>query len=384
MKESYEKILNVILDQISKIYYKENKYPLLTVERPWSEHNRIIEGELAEPRAYEFFLKRELLKLLDAGAQITVKASRTRVPLTAHNILELVDEVSMDLRSKKLFMFTPERVEFSADRLRHYTGTDIADFQRFVLLTNYPMHMEIFAKIFPDCVKPDKKHPQMPAYHHLEENDNGITIINIGVGPANAKTITDHLGVLKPDMMMMVGHAGGLRNHQEIGDFVVASGYLRKDHVLDDILSTDIPITIVPQLTEIILSVLNEEKASYRTGCVISTDDRDWEFNASKYLELFAQSRSVAIDLESATVAANGYRYRVPNATLLMISDKPLHGEPKSNEGAKSFYEESKLKHITMALKIIEKCRELYPDGFPSTSTRGLFDPIITSGIGRD
>jgi len=379
-QQSRETSLKSILEQISHIYYEEKQYPLLTIVRPSAQYNSVIEGELAEPRAYEFFLKRELLKLLQDNAQILVRPSRARVPITSENILELVDEVNLDLRSKKIFLFSPERVEFSMERLRHYTGTDVADFQRFVLLTNYAMHMEIFEKLFPDCIKPKNKNVQMPAYHHKTDDDNGVTIINIGIGPSNAKTITDHLGVMKPDLMLMIGHAGGLRNHQQIGDFAVATGYLRDDHVLDAILPINIPIIPVPQLLRIIFDVLNNEKVEYRSGCIVTTDNRNWEFQTKKYLKLFAQSRSIAIDMESATIATNGYRYRVPNATLLMISDKPLHGEPKVAKASREFYQTSKRKHIEIALKIIDTCGALYPDGFPSTTMRGLFDPFMTGG----
>ena len=384
IEKTQKKALKKIIDTLSKIYYEDHKYPLLTVIRPWSKHNQLIEGEIAEPRAYEFFLERELLKLIQNNAQITVSPSRERIPFTVDNILELVEEVNLDLRSKKLFLFTPERVEFSVERLRHYTGTDVADFQRFVLLTNYPMHMEMFAEIFPNCVKSNPINVQMPTYHHIAPNNSGVTIVNIGLGPSNAKTFSDHLGVLKPDLMLMIGHAGGLRNHQKVGDFVVATGYLRDDHVLDDILPTNIPLTVVKQLSDIIFDVLNKEKVEYRFGTVITTDNRNWEFQTQKYLKLFAQSRSVAIDMESATIAANGYRYRIPNATLLMVSDRPLHGEPKAAESSRKFYAESKKKHIEMALKIIKQCHEIYPDGFPSTSMRGLFDPFMTSGTIKD
>src|SRR5699024_8626546 len=134
----------------------------------------------------------------------------------------------------KLFLFSPERIEISLNRLSHYTGTAPQDFQRYILFTNYDMHVEVFRDKFPNCKEPTRDGVQMPAYHHKLENNQGISLVNIGVGPSNAKTITDHIGVLRPDAMVMVGHCGGVRNHQNIGDFVLATGFMRDDGVLDD------------------------------------------------------------------------------------------------------------------------------------------------------
>src|SRR5690606_8122011 len=83
---------------------------------------------------------------------------------------------------------------------------------------------------------PWRRH-QMPAYHLMAEGGRGVTLVNIGVGPSNAKTITDHLAVLRPQAWVMIGHCGGLRGSQTIGDYVLAHAYLRDDHVLDDVLS---------------------------------------------------------------------------------------------------------------------------------------------------
>ncbi len=135
----------------------------------------------------------------------------------------------------------------------------------------------------------------------------------------------------------MIGHCGGLRPSQTIGDYVLAHAYLRDDHVLDDVLPPEIPI---PPIAEVQLAlsraaetVTGEDadalKRRLRTGTVVTTDDRNWELQYSRSAQRFSQSRAVAIDMESATIAAQGYRFRVPYGTLLCVSDKPLHGEIK-------------------------------------------------------
>lgn len=220
----------------------------------------------------------------------------------------------------------------------------------------------------------------MPAYHHPGENNCGISIVNIGVGPANAKTITDHVATLRPDAMIMVGHCGGLRNHQEIGDFVLASGYMREDNVLNELLPANIPIAPNYLLNLYLKDVLDKHGLSHRLGTVFTTDNRNWEFSKKSTIEKIHQSRSIAIDMESATVAANGFRYRIPNATLLCVSDKPLHGKPKLSGAAQSFYENSKEMHLEMVIQTLNMVKKKYPDGLPNASIRAFDEPLMGGG----
>ncbi len=216
--------------------FDDGFYSKLTVHRHWSGHNPEISGTIARPSAYRWYLRRELYKLANRGAQIVVRRARERVDLTSPSLLERIDETDFDLTRKKVFLFGPERSELSIERLEHYTGTRAEDFQRYVLLTNYQMHMEAFQDQYSDCIQPNRPNVQMPALHHQQPENRGISIVNIGVGPSNAKNFTDHLAVLRPDAILMVGHCAGVRNHQEIGDFVLASGYMRGDHLLDEAL----------------------------------------------------------------------------------------------------------------------------------------------------
>src|SRR5579859_253111 len=120
------------------------RYPKLTVERPWSEHNPVLEGEFAEPEAIRWYLERELAELAAHGARIAVSRGREALDLHDPRLAKAVDETPWDLRRKKLFLFPPERMALSMDRLRHYTGTSPEMFQRYVLLTNYAWHVEEF------------------------------------------------------------------------------------------------------------------------------------------------------------------------------------------------------------------------------------------------
>ena len=209
--------------------------------------------------------------------------------------------------------------------------------------------------------------PQMPTYHLKRPDGNGITLVNIGIGPSNAKTATDHIAVLRPHAWLMVGHCAGLRNSQNLGDFCLAHAYLREDHVLDD----DLPIWVpIPALAEIQIALqdavaevtqLNgyELKRIMRTGTVATIDNRNWELrDQSGPVQRLSQSRAIALDMESATIAANGFRFRVPYGTLLCVSDKPLHGELKLPGMATDFYRTQVSRHLQIGVRAMEKLRE--------------------------
>ncbi|HKK44416.1 MAG TPA: hypothetical protein VJ964_02765 [Balneolaceae bacterium] len=362
---------------IMESIYEKGEYPKVLVKRSWSKHNPIITGEMARPKAYRWYLLRELKKLAEKGAVIKVIPSRERLAMNDPQLLDNADEDEWDITQKKLFLFSPERIDISLNRLEHYTGTKPEDFQRYILFTNYDMHVEVFLEKFPNCVKPERDGVQMPAYHHKLKDNKGITLINIGVGPSNAKTITDHVAVLRPDAMIMVGHCGGLRNHQEIGDFVLATGFMRNDGVLDDILPLNIPITPNYLLNVYLKEVLDKYNREHRMGTIFTTGNRNWEFVKRRTVEQIHMSRSIAVDMESATVATNGYRYRIPNATLLCVSDKPLHGKPKLSDEAQQFYEDSKELHLEMVIEALDMCKENYPEGLPNASIRAMNEPLM-------
>ena len=289
--------------------------------------------------------------------------------------------------------FTAERIDYSLARLEHYTATDPVHFQNHILFTNYQFYIEEFEAFAraaladpasgysafvgpgnhvittPDAPMPvPAKLPQMPTYHLIRDGGSGITLVNIGVGPSNAKTATDHIAVLRPHAWLMVGHCAGLRNSQRLGDYVLAHAYLREDHVLD----ADLPVWVpIPPLAEIQIALEDavedvtalegyELKRIMRTGTVATIDNRNWELrDQSGPVQRLSQSRAIALDMESATIAANGFRFRVPYGTLLCVSDKPLHGELKLPGMASDFYRTQVARHLLIGIRAIEKLREM-------------------------
>jgi AMP nucleosidase len=357
--------------------HRADAYAELEVSRPWSGPRPVLRGEFARPAPIRWYLERELRKLARSKARVVVRRARAALALDDPALLAALDEGDGDLREKKLFLFGPERIALSMNRLEHYTGTPPEAFQRYVLFTNYTMHVEAFLERFPEARRPERPGAQMPAYHLEGPDHDGITLVDIGVGPANAKTITDHLAVLRPDAILMVGHCGGLRNHQDIGDLVLATAYMRDDRVLDDVLPTSVPIAPTYYLNRLIVEALDERHLAYRMGTVYTTADRNWELNPRRIQSGIRHSRSVAIDMESATIAANGFRYRIPNATLLCVSDKPFHGRPKLAEDARTFYDTTRTWHLEVAAEVLERVKRDFPEGLPTALLRSDDEPLF-------
>jgi AMP nucleosidase len=164
----------------------------------------------------------------------------------------------------------------------------------------------------------------------------------------------------------MIGHCGGLRPSQRIGDYVLAHAYLRDDHILDAVLPVEIPIPPIAEVQVALASAAEavsgatgaDLKKRMRTGTVVTTDDRNWELRYTDSALRFSQSRAIGIDMESATIAAQGYRFRVPYGTLLCVSDKPLHGELKLPGQANRFYEEAIAAHLQIGIRACETMRD--------------------------
>ncbi|HEV2241115.1 MAG TPA: hypothetical protein VGR98_08710, partial [Streptosporangiaceae bacterium] len=316
-------------------------------------------------------------RLAAAGARLSVCRGRQAVDLHDPALVAAVDETRWDLRRKKLFLFAPERMALSIDRLQHYTGTAAETFQRYVLLTNYGWHTEEFRAALPVTSGPDSGTRQMPAWHYAQPDRAGLTMINIGVGPSNAKTITDHLAVLRPDLVLMIGHCAGLRNRQEIGDLVLATAYMRDDRVLDDLLPLSVPVVSNYTLNTLLLDELTSRSLRSRMGIVFTTANRNWELQLASVADRLQRSRALAVDMESATVAANGFRYRIPTATLLAVSDKPLHGLPKQSADAQDFYAATRRQHVEIAIAVAGRVRQLYPGGLPTADIRSADEPLL-------
>jgi AMP nucleosidase len=375
-------------------YLLEQLRPLVT------EYRAIVQTRVsAQEMPYPYVLDRGD-ELAHGNVSPTELARHFPTPLLS----AVGDEVADGLwnleegQARPLALFDAVRVDYSLRRLQHYTGTSWRDIQPWILLTNYQRYVEQFVRwglseladsassygrlIAPGGVNASRGEDpaevrariaavpwhrfQMPAYHLARADaQGGVTIVNIGVGPSNAKNITDHLAVLRPHCWLMVGHCGGLRKSQVIGDYVLAHGYLRRDRILDDLVPPEVPVPALAEvqvaLQEAAVLVTGERadtlKQRLRTGTVVSYDDRNWELRWSQERRRINLSRAIAVDMESGTLAAQGYRLRVPYGTLLCVSDKPLHGEIKLPGMASAFYERAVGEHLNIGIAALDLLR---------------------------
>ncbi len=409
-----------------RIHYHDRAQPHPVSRRAFAKLQRygVFETTITHPEFFRPYLMEQLEPLVaEYGAEIEVGVSDQEIPypyvlerteelaragvtpgeLARHfptpNLAAVGDEIAdglVDLdsgRALPLALFDAARVDYSLRRLVHYTGSDWRHVQRWVLLTNYHRYIDQFVKIgvarleseegFERLVLPGNvviergtakrdveariasspwHRYQMPAYHLMKPDGEGVTLVNIGVGPSNAKNITDHLAVLRPNCWLMVGHCGGLRESQSIGDYVLAHAYLRQDRILDALVPPEVPIPALAEvqvaLADAAAAVTGQKgdalKARLRTGTVVTNDDRNWELRFAQERRRINLSRAIAVDMESGTIAAQGFRLRVPYGTLLCVSDKPLHGEIKLPGAANAFYETAVAQHLEIGLAALE------------------------------
>ena len=355
-------------------------------------------GESDEPIPIHFAYRRDI----DVAASVSARDRPLRDLFDTPDLATMDDAIVNGTLTRPpgaphpLAMFRAARVDYSLHRLYHYTGTDPEHFQNFVIFTNYQFYVEAFARVcrermaagnpddeafvepgnliirnarFGDPVAagaPPRRVPQMPAFHLVQPRTAGITMINIGTGPSNARNITDHVAVLRPYAWLMLGHCAGLRTAQKVGDYVLAHGYVREDHVLDEELPLWVPVPALAEIQVALEQAVGEVtgltgfdlKRVMRTGTVASVDNRNWEIgDHAAIMRRLSQSRAIALDMESAAVAANGFRFRVPYGTLLCVSDKPLHGEIKLAGMAGEFYRRRVGQHLEIGLKALEKLK---------------------------
>ena len=399
---------------------------------------------ITRPRLFRHYLEEQFALLMrNHGVRVTLSESATPIPLHfafgegAHVEAGVAENIEVPLRDLfdapdltntddeiangshepgpgeplPLAPFTAQRIDYSLARLSHYTATSAHHFQNFVLFTNYQFYVDEFCEwarqqmaeggngyttfIEPGNIatvagsdRPEPnisagRLPQMPAYHIKKKGHGGITLVNIGVGPSNAKTITDHIAVLRPHAWLMLGHCAGLRNSQALGDYVLAHAYVREDHVLDDDLPVWVPIPALAEVQVALERAVEEVtglegydlKRIMRTGTVATIDNRNWELRDQRGpVKRLSQSRAIALDMESATIAANGFRFRVPYGTLLCVSDKPLHGELKLPGMATAFYRKQVNQHLLIGIRALEKLAGMPTEKLHSRKLRSFFE----------
>ncbi len=202
------------------------------------------------------------------------------------------------------------------DWLPRYTGQPLSDFGEYILLTNFQLYVELFAKW--NKVKVlglDKPMSSATA--------NDITIINFGMGSPNAATIMDLLSAISPKAVLFLGKCGGIKRKNNLGDLILPIAAIRSEGTSNDYLPPEIPALPAFSLQRAVSSAIRDHKRDYWTGVVFTTNKRVWEHDDrfKKYLE---KTRAMAIDMETATIFVVGFANGIPSGALLLVSDQPM------------------------------------------------------------
>jgi AMP nucleosidase len=198
--------------------------------------------------------------------------------------------------------------------LPRYTGMNIEDFGEYILLVNFNNYVKLFAEKF----KAEVKEKSMMAC-----TADGITIINFGMGSANAATIIDLLSAIKPKACLFLGKCGGLKKKNKVGDLILPIAAIRGEGTSDDYFPPEVPALPSFALQKAISTTIREYKKDYWTGTVYTTNRRVWEFD-KKFKRYLKSTRCMGIEMETATLFSVGFHNKIPTGALLLVSDMPM------------------------------------------------------------
>lgn len=200
--------------------------------------------------------------------------------------------------------------------LPRYTGTELNEFGKYILLTNFNHYLELFADHFKTQIKGENK--AMPS-----ATANDITIVNFGMGSANAATIMDLLSAIKPKAVLFLGKCGGLKRKNKLGDLILPIAAIRGEGTSNDYFPPEVPALPAFNLQKAVSTTIRDLGQDYWTGTVYTTNRRVWEHD-DDFKKYLLKIRAMAIDMETATLFTAGFANHIPMGALLLVSDQPM------------------------------------------------------------
>ncbi len=237
--------------------------------------------------------------------------------------------------------------------LPRYTGQNLEDFGEYILLTNFNQYLELFAQWH--------NVPIIGAEFPMPCATSGnITIINFGMGSANAATVMDLLAAIHPKAVLFLGKCGGLKKKNQVGDLILPIAAIRGDGTSNDYLPFEVPALPAFSLQKAISTTIRDHGRDYWTGTVFTTNRRVWEHD-EVFKDYLLETRSMAVDMETATIFVVGFANEIPTGALLLVSDQPM-----TPEGVKTSESDRKVnkRFVNEHLKIgIEALQQLINNG---------------------
>ena len=248
-------------------------------------------------------------------------------------------------------MITKE--EIVQNWLPRYTGTPLEDFGKYILLVNFSNYVHMFAEMHGTrvCCE-DKPMPNATA--------NGITIINFGMGSANAATVMDLLSAIQPKAALFLGKCGGLKKKPGVGEFILPIAAIRGEGTSNDYFLPEVPALPAFNLQKAVSTTVRNYSRDYWTGTVYSTNRRVWEHD-EEFKKYLRRIRAIAIDMETATIFITGFHNKIPAGALLLVSDQPMEPDGiKTAESDRKVTEDFTELHLRIG---IDSLKEIINDG---------------------
>lgn len=228
--------------------------------------------------------------------------------------------------------------------LPRYTKRNLSDFTKFILLTNFQKYVELFAAYF-----------QVPILgldgNMPNASGGGITIINFGMGSANAATVMDLLSAVEPKAVLFLGKCGGLKAQSNLGDYILPIAAIRGEGTSDDYFPPEVPSLPAFSLLRALSSNIRDYSRDYWTGTVYTTNRRVWEYD-DDFKNYLRKIRVMAVDMETATLFTCGFANHIPTGALLLVSDQPMISEGvKTDKSDKKVTAQFVEEHVKIGIK---------------------------------
>ncbi|MBC7537184.1 MAG: AMP nucleosidase [Bacteriovorax sp.] len=289
--------------------------------------------------------------------KVVAKKSRDKT-IASHSakkrieVLKEIEDLKEKLRARRIHG-NEDKKKIARDMLERYTGHDIKDFQKQIILTNFHYYVERF-----NALLPDSHYTQGSAFKASSSAKAQVTIIEFGVGSAMAALIGELLAVVEPKAVLFLGLAGGVHPSLEVGDFVLPIASIRGEGVTQHFLPEQVPALPTFKVQKFVSQILVEHGLEYRTGTIHSTDYRFWEFDDRFKLNLLEQ-RVLAVEMETAALFVSCFVSKVNIGALLLISDHPLkRGGIKTKKSAKAVFRKFTDIHIELGIEAMADIAE--------------------------
>lgn len=241
-----------------------------------------------------------------------------------------------------------EQIDLAKVGLQRYTGLNVEDFGKYIILCNFKHYMKSFAEHYGVKINGEDRAMQVATA-------NNISLINFGMGSPNAASIMDLLTAITPKACLFLGKCGSLKSKINVGDFIVPIGAIRGEGTSDDYLDPRVPSLPAFALERAVSHIIKQYKQDYYSGVIYTTNRRFWEHDEAFKTRLVTM-KATGIDMETATILTVGFKNDIPTGALLLVSDEPMTSKGiKTENSDKKVTKEYGLLHLKIAVDTLKQ-----------------------------